>query len=145
ADRDGATQVILAAGGLYRHDALCIRYIEGERAVLRFEHRGFPAIRSVPLAAAPGPAHTLEIPMGSPFRLNARALARLAPALAAQGADRTLRVRFDGQEVLSGTFDFVPSAPSAVVFGHDPWGNGICSEEFSGEILSRRRTFPSGS
>jgi hypothetical protein len=65
--------------------------------------------------------------------------------LAAQGAHRVLRVRFDGGDVLSGWFDFVPSPPEAVVFGRDPWGNGICSEPFSGELLSVRRSFPRGS
>lgn len=138
----GKEEVLAAAGAVYRHDALCIRYLDGDRVSLRFEHRGFEPIRSRPLPAATDAPHTLEVSMGSLYPLNRRAMARLYPAIAAQGVERRLLVRLDGKDVLAGEFDFVPSPPGAVLFGRDEWGNGICAAPFSGEFLSIERSFP---
>jgi hypothetical protein len=138
----GKWEVLVAAGALYRHDVLCLRYLDGDRVAFRFEQRGFEPIRSRPVAAATDVPHTLEVAMGSFFPLSRRAIARLYPATAAQGVDRRLSVRLDGEEVLVGEFDFVPSPPDAVLFGRDEWGNGTCVTPFSGEIISVHRSFP---
>jgi hypothetical protein len=138
----GASEVLLAAGGMYRHDVLCIRYAEGGRIQLRFHHRGEEAIKSRLVGVDADRPLTVEVALGSLYPINARALARLYPADDVPGASRRLRVTLQGQEVLSGSYDFIPSPPDLVSFGRDRFDNGQCTAPFSGQILKVERAFP---
>jgi hypothetical protein len=135
-------QALLAAGGLYRHDVVCIRRMAGDRVQLRFHHRGFEPIRSRPLSVPAGARLAVEIAMGSLYPVNARVLGRLFPDRDTTGWTGSVRVRVLGQEVLAGDFDFVPSPPRLVSVGFDPVTNGQCDERFGGRILGATRLAP---
>ena len=120
---------------------LCLRY-EGDRVVLWFKHDETPPIESRPVAAAPGRLRTLEVSMGALLPpINARALARVLPGIDVDRARRTLRVRLDGEEVLSGAFEFEPTPSGAVAVGRGATGPE-CPRGFTGEVLSIERRLP---
>jgi hypothetical protein len=136
---EGASEVLLAAGGLYRHDVVCVRYAGDEHVFFRFHHRGSPPIRSPRVRLSRDAEHVVEIEMGSLLPVNARVLARLWPDAPADWNTR-FALRLDGRELLRGSFDFIPSMPQQVTVGLDRVGNDQCTTPFSGRVVSVRRT-----
>jgi hypothetical protein len=133
-------EALVAAGGLYRHDVLCLRYLPDGRARLRFHHRGGTApLLSDEIPLAPGRVHTIDVAMGSLYPVNGAALARVFPAADTASAAEGLRVSVDGREVLSGRYDFIPSRPDRVSIGRDDVDPQYCPEPFSGEVVSASR------
>jgi 4-amino-4-deoxy-L-arabinose transferase-like glycosyltransferase len=133
-------EVLLAAGGVYRHDVVCVRYTADERAIFRFHHRGTKPVRSLPVRLTRSTPHVVEIEMGSLIPVNARVLARLFPEASASDRSERFSLRVDGQEVLDGRFDFIPSMPQLVTVGIDRIGNDQCTVPFSGIINWVRRS-----
>jgi hypothetical protein len=139
----GRAEALLSVNRLYRHDVLCVRYLEGGRALLRFHHRGgWPAAHSETLELPAQREATIDVAMGSLYPVNARVLDRLFPGRDARGLTSSLRVAFDGREVLAGRYDFIPSPPSDVRIGRDPVDAEHCPLPFSGEVLSVERRLP---
>lgn len=136
---EGRLEALLAAGDRYRHDVVCVRYTGDEKAIFRFHHRGTAPIRSSPIHLARNVEHIVEIEMGSLIPVNSRVLARLEPKAPVQDMVERLSVRVDGQEVLSGRYDFIPAMPAQVTIGEDRIGNDQCPASFSGTIVATRR------
>jgi hypothetical protein len=122
-------------------DVLCVRY-EEDRLVLRFRHGDGAPLESRPIAAAPARVRILEVSMGSLLPpINARALGRILPNTDLNRALRRLRVQVDGEEVLTGVFDFEPAPARAVAVGRSAAGP-VCPRGFTGEVLSVDRRLP---
>jgi hypothetical protein len=138
----GAWETLVAAGGAYRHDVLCVRSLDDSHVEFKFNHRGAPILQSGPIAVEPGGVHEVRLAMGSLFPVNGRVLARLYPDQQAVAMANQVRVAVDGVERLSGVYDFIPSPPSLVAFGRDTRPNDHCDAPFSGEILELRRELP---
>jgi hypothetical protein len=136
----GEAEALLATGGLYRHEVLCLRRLPDGRAVLRFHHRGEARLRSRPVDLPINTVHLFEVSMGSLYPVNERVLARLTPDGAARA--RRLSVWLDGEELLNADLEFSPSPSSLVTFGRNAYGP--CTTPFSGEILSVERAYPPG-
>jgi hypothetical protein len=136
-------EVLVAAGGLYRHNALCVAYLGPRRLRLRFHQRGGnAALESEAIQFEPGRTYALEVEMGSLYPVTRNVLERLYPGRGFFARGEELRVRLDGAEVLRGSYDFVPSAPERVTFGRETVDPQYCSTPFSGEILGVERGFP---
>lgn len=140
---DGGSETLLAAGGLYRHDVVCVRYPDEEHVVFAFHHRGSEPIRSRRLRLRREEAHVIEVEMGSLLPVSSRVLARLWPAGPVQDWSERFTLKVDGVEALSGRFDFIPSMPQQVTFGADLVGNDQCEAAFSGRIERLERQMPS--
>jgi hypothetical protein len=127
-------QALVSVGTWRGADRLCLRYRDEHQVVFRFHH-GDETVRSRAVPISRGETHRLEISMGSLLpHLNPRALSILFP-----GSDPArLSVRLDGEEVLSGSFDFEPVDPFRVAIGRNA-GGGDCPAGFTGEILEVRR------
>jgi len=138
--RGSGSEVLLAAGGPYKHDVVCIRYLGEHGIAFRFHHRGAEPIESAPLRLSREVTHTLDVAMGSLYPTNARVLSKAFPEVDAREQARRLRVRLDGSEVLAGTFDFLPASPSLIAIGSDAINNGQCVDAFSGHILNVERS-----
>jgi hypothetical protein len=127
-------ETLLAVGD----DRLCIRRTGDRRVVFRFDGRE-GTVRSPALALSSDPT-TIEVHMGSLLpHMNLRVLARLFPTPDGASPRRRLSVRVDGDQVLSGTFDFQAVDPAQVELGR---GGGDCPADFSGSILAVRRLAP---
>ncbi len=136
------SEVLLAAGGPYRHNALCIDYLGPRRLRFRFHQRGGnPALETESIRFEPGRTYGVEIEMGSLYPVTRNTLERLYPDQGLFERAETLRVRFDGVEVLTGSYDFVPSVPERVTFGKETVDPQYCATPFSGEILTVSRGF----
>ena len=140
----GRLEALLAVGGKYRHDVLCMRYASDETAVFRFHHRGSQPIRSERVHLNRGAPHVIEAEMGSLIPVNPRVLGRLFPDLAARSASERLVLRVDGKEVLSDRFDFIPAMPQQITVGFDRIGNDQCPAPFSGTVVSATRSLAGG-
>jgi hypothetical protein len=137
------SEVLLAAGGLYRHNALCIDYLGARRMRLRFHQRGGnPPLESETIHFEPGQTYDLEVEMGSLYPVTRNVLERMYPGRGLFERAEQLRVRVDGTEVLRNSYDFVPSPPERVTFGNETVDPQYCSVPFSGEILRVDRGFP---
>jgi len=131
------TESLVSVGAWGGADILCVRYRGDEHIVFRFHHGG-KWIRSHAIPVSAGRTYLLEVSMGSLLpAMNERALSRFFPGH--PDPKRRLSVRLDGEEVLSGSFDFEPTDPSRVTLRRTHAGGDDCPNAFTGEILEFRQ------
>ena len=149
ASRSTGPEALLATGDRTHHsDVLCFRYAGDGRAMLGFHHKDagwLSAVsrRSRPIELPPGTVHTLEITMGSLLPpVNTRVLNRLLPGVDVDRALSRLSVNVDGEEVLSGRFEFTPAPAGSLTLGRNPVATEHCPSDFSGEVLEVKGMLP---
>lgn len=131
------TESLVSVGAWGGADILCVRYRDDEHIVFRFHHGG-KWIRSHAIPISAGRTYLLEVSMGSLLpAMNERALSRFFPGH--PDPKRRLSVRLDGEEVLSGSFDFEPKDPSYVTLRRTHAGGDDCPSAFTGEVLEFRQ------
>jgi hypothetical protein len=135
------TETLLTFGDVYRQRAVCIHYLGQRRVAFTFVARGSEQYRSQPRVLSRQGIREISFEMGGLLPLNPRAQGRVWPGAPVEAWTRGLRVVVDGEEVLSGTFEFQPPARYLGI-GRDWFGPERCGAPFSGRVVSTRRWLP---
>ena len=120
---------LLCSGRAGAADLLYLRPAGGGRYVFGLDHWGYGGMESAPVEIAEGVVHTLVIEIGALF-----------PA-GEMPADQ-VRVRLNGQVVLTGRQAAYAAEPAEIVIGRNPHGMSTSGPEFRGPIYSIRRQVP---
>jgi len=139
--RAGTRETLLAAGTVYHREVICVDAVGRRRVAFVLMSRGGEQLRTPPLRLARDSPHTVEIDMGALLPLDPGAMARIWPEERVEEWRRRFRIRVDGEEVISASYDFRPPSPYLAV-GADWFGPEYCSTPFTGRISDIRRRLP---
>jgi hypothetical protein len=131
--RPGTGEPFVVAGPTGAADLIYVNYEDGGRAHFGVDHWGRISLTSASVAIAPGSEHELTIGMGAMFPPEGAPLYRLHPELAAQR--KTVRIDFDGQTILHGSFPPYPVRPEQITYGVNLAGGSMSGPTFMGRIL----------
>ena len=110
-------------------DLLYLCYIDAQHIVLGFDHWNFGGPLGKPFKVDFSLPQRVEVHMGSLFPPNSEPSAN-------DPARRHLEVRWNGEVVLNGEFDFHPAYADQVYFGLNPIGCSTSTSKYSGQIIN---------
>jgi hypothetical protein len=123
----------------FRADFIYIYYTDQYSIQIGFEHTSYGgSITKPPIDIDYSAEHTLELDMGSLYPpVEDPYFDRTSPADVGR-LKRTLHVVLDGQEILSGNYDFYDCSPGDVSIGHNPVSNAF-GRRFTGQLIESSR------
>jgi hypothetical protein len=125
----GVADPLVVTGVTGKGDMLYVRYLDDKHVAFGFDHWGIGGKLSAPVELDYGPAHRLELTMGS-----------LYPADSPAGLRTLFRVRLDGKTVLEGDSPCHPTSRENIRLGVNPIGGSTCGPTFNGKIISLARS-----
>jgi hypothetical protein len=129
---------LVVTGLSYKADFLWIYYVDDHTIKLGFEHTSYGGPTTDGIEIDYSAEHTLEVEMGSLFPPVEHPFYDGMTAARQALLKHTLRVRLDGNEILSGKYDFYDSSPGDVTVGRNPVSDAF-GRRFDGQILAVHR------
>jgi hypothetical protein len=124
----GLHEPLVCTGITGAGDLLYLRYIDDQHVVLGFDHWNFGGPLGKPFKVDFSVPQRVEVHLGSLFPPNSEPSAN-------DPARRHLEVRWNGEVVLNGEFDFHPAYADQVYFGANPIGCSTSTSKYSGRII----------
>ena len=140
-DRSGKLEPLVVTGLAFRADFLWVFYQDDQTLKIGFEHTSYGGPVTPPLHVDFGREHELEVQMGSLYPPVEDPDYDGMPAAEVERRKHTLRVKFDGREVLSAHCDFYDSSPGDVAVGRNPVSDAF-GRRFTGVIHRVERLPP---
>ncbi len=137
--RQGGADPLIVTGHSFRADFLYVVYTDARRIQIGFEHTSYGGPVTAPLTIDRTAEHELEVEMGSFYPPREHPFFDGMDAAEVERLKRTFRVRLDGREILSGTYDFYDSSPGDVSVGRNPVSDAF-GRRFTGNVLEVERT-----
>jgi hypothetical protein len=120
-------------------DWLQIEYLAGDRARLGFFHAGLGLLRGREFVIPTDRRITLELESGALLPPAAHPMFKQWSPFERVAAQRRLRVRVDGNDVLEAAMNFYESTPEDVVIGQMRWIGGGLQPAFTGKITKVKK------
>jgi hypothetical protein len=137
----GKAEPLVVTGLSYKADFLYVVYLNERQIMIGFEHTSHGGPKSAPIAVDPATDHVIEVDLGSLYPPREHPYFDGLAAVEVERRKRTLRVQWDGREVLAGTVDFYEASPGDVSVGSNPVQDAF-GRRFTGRILGVERLPP---
>jgi hypothetical protein len=138
-DKTGTLEPLVVTGLSFRADFIYLYYTDQYSIQVGFEHTSYGGdITKPPIDIDYSAEHTLDIEMGSLYPPFEHPYFDHIPPAEVTHLKRTLRVVLDGQEILSGTYDFYDSSPGDVTVGRNTVSDAF-GRHFTGQIMEVSR------
>jgi len=138
-NRMGQLEPLVVTGLSFKADFVYLYYTDEHHIQVGFEHTSFGGALTKPALEVDYAAeHTVEIDMGSLYPPVDHPYFDGVATGDVTRLKRTLRVKLDGREILSGDFAFYDSSPGDVTVGANPVSDAF-GKRFTGEILDISR------
>jgi hypothetical protein len=135
----GQLEPLVVTGLSFKADFVYLYYTDEHHIQVGFEHTSFGGALTKPALEVDYAAeHTVEIDMGSLYPPVDHPYFDGVATGDVTRLKRTLRVKLDGREILSGDFAFYDSSPGDVTVGANPVSDAF-GKRFTGEILDISR------
>ncbi len=131
----GMLEPLVTTGWEYESDYLFVRYLDGNRLQLGFDHSN-QAVRWSPVLEVDRDAvHHLAVQMGSLFPPSGHPFYDRMSRFAADGLGRWLKVTLDGQPAFDCAQDFYDGSPGSVRLGDNRKSSTDFGRLFTGQLL----------
>lgn len=128
----------LISTGIWRSqaDVVYVEYPDAAHIRLGFFHVGMGGPKTEPIPVAAGSEHSIQVSFGGLLPTELHPVYRGWRPRSVLVARRTVRVHFDGVEVLRTAEESFPTRPADLRFGDAGWEYDFVTQRFSGRIVS---------